>query len=220
MGNHCLPCHLAAQRGQRKPACQRLKDEPARRSDPPLPRPLPVTGREQGAARWTVREPKLGWASFPAVCRHNGRGVSPGEGRWSPCPSLTSCPAHRHAAQPGILWNQKRERGFQRFFPKGMCPVLNPHPRRWSVDGTQRRRLRAAAGRNGTEMSGQAQVPAQAGLRGGLHIQGHLRLGGWPSAQRLRTQIYLPAHPNSPKDDQIMRLKQASSPGHGDKPKC
>lgn len=69
-------------------------------------------------------------------------------------------------------------------------------------------------------MSGQAQVPAQAGFPGGLHIARPPQAGGWPAAQRLRTQICLPAHPNSPKDDQIMRLNQAGSPGHGDKPRC
>lgn len=68
MGNHCLPCHLAAQPGQR--------------GSLPLPRPLPVMGREKGAARWTFREPEAqgGGAFLPcSVQTEQVRGF-PGRG--------------------------------------------------------------------------------------------------------------------------------------------
>lgn len=127
--------------------------------------------------------------SFPSAVQTKqvrgprGRGMG-----GAPAPSLTSSPAHSHAAEPGILWSQKVERGFQRFFPV-MGPVLNPYPRLSArtceaggrVEQEQRRLRQEQAGT--TQISGPAQVRAQAGISG-FTLARSPPAGGWPSAQQ------------------------------------
>lgn len=214
-GSHCLPCALAAQPGPRGSLpLRRLKDEPERRSDPPLPRLLPVMGREEGAARRTFREPGA-QGSLPSLqCADRAGEGSPGRGRVE-SPALPSPPAQLTDMLPSQEFFGIREgKGLSRGFSQRSCAQSLPSAPAAAVSGTGRRRLQAGA----TRMSCQAQVPGWVS-REVFTSQGRLRLVGWPSAQRFRA-LCLPAHPSSPKDDQIMRLKQADSPGHGDKPKC
>lgn len=73
-------------------------------------------------------------------------------------------------------------------------------------DRTQGRRLQPGAGRNDTEISGPAQVPAQSGFQGrSSHWQGCPRLVGWLLAQQAQ-KTDLSTYPcrHAPKDDQII----------------
>lgn len=117
-------------------------------------------------------------------------------------------------------------KGVSRGFSPRSCaqslhtPTSLPRPGSGQWNRTQRGRLQAGAGRNGTEKSSQAQVPAQAGFPGRSSHRRSPQAGGLAVSSAAQNTDYLPAHPSPHKDDQMMRLKQADSPGHGDKPKC
>lgn len=174
-------------------------------------------GQEDGcswvdaSAGWELK----GGPSFPSAVqtgqvRPLGRGVG-----GAPAPSLTSYPAHSQLLSQEFF-GARRWKGVSKGFPKVMGPVLSPCPGR--VPGPARRVVAGAGAEEAAARSSRrdadarpAQVRAQAGIPRGFTRARSPPAGGWPSAQQAQKTIYLPAPLHSPKDDQIVGLKQPDS---------
>lgn len=172
-----------------------------------------------------------GGAFLPFGCADRaGEGPLQERDGWNPTSALTSCPANGPAPEPRILHGQKRERGFQRPFPKVMGPSLQLCPQGECQDParqvggwsrTQGRKLQSGAGGNRTEITSPVQWPAEAGFPGrSSHPQGHLRLVGWCSAQQAGKTDLSTCPPQLPQGDQIKGAETARFSEHGDEPQC